>query len=71
MNNIESYLPSRVIHFLMNLHSQPRPIWLSRHGQSEFNLEDRIGGDSGLTQLGEDYAHSLADWVESNISILF
>lgn len=67
VNNIESYLPSRVIHFLMNLHSQPRPIWLSRHGQSEFNLEDRIGGDSGLTSTGGDYAHALADWVESNI----
>ena len=27
----------------------------TRHGQSEYNVEDRIGGDSGLTPRGEEY----------------
>ncbi len=64
VNKIESYLPSRVIHFLMNLHITPRPIWLVRHGESEFNPEDRIGGNSVLTAKGDDFSHKLADWVE-------
>jgi len=67
INRIDSYLPSRVIHFLMNLHITIRPIWLTRHGESEYNLNDRIGGDSPLTSKGDEYAHVLADWVESHI----
>ena len=62
-------MPSRVIHFLMNLHITPRPIWFTRHGQSEYNVEDRIGGDSSLTPRGEEYAHALGDWVENNLSM--
>jgi broad specificity phosphatase PhoE/predicted kinase len=66
INKIESYLSSRVIHFLMNLHITVRPIWLTRHGESEFNVDDRIGGDSPLTLKGDQYAQALADWVEQN-----
>lgn len=63
----------------MNLHVTPRPIWLSRHGESEYNLDDRIGGDSPLTAKGDEFAHTLAgiflplfsksnvDWVENHI----
>ena len=53
----------------MNLHITPRPIWFTRHGQSEYNVEDRIGGDSSLTPRGEEYAHALGDWVENNLSM--
>jgi hypothetical protein len=93
VNKIEAYLPSRVIHFLMNLHITPRPIWyydirspiiilhwkkkayvfllsmhrLTRHGESEYNVSDRIGGDSPLTTKGDKYAQMLADWVDQNI----
>lgn len=38
---------------------------LTRHGQSEYNVVERIGGDSGLTQKGDEFAHALADWVEA------
>jgi broad specificity phosphatase PhoE/predicted kinase len=66
-NRIESYLASRVVFFLMNLHIVPRKIYFTRHGQSEFNALGRIGGDSELTKLGDDYAHRLAEWVHQNI----
>jgi len=29
-NKIDSYLPSRVVHFLINLHVTPRSIWFTR-----------------------------------------
>jgi broad specificity phosphatase PhoE/predicted kinase len=36
-------------------------LYLVRHGESFFNLEDRIGGDSGLTGKGWSQARALAD----------
>lgn len=42
-NRITGYLPGRLVFFLMNIHITPRPIWLTRHGESEFNAQERIG----------------------------
>ncbi len=62
-NNIKSYLQSKIVFYLSNLHTTSRTIWLSRHGESEFNKGDRIGGDSSLTEEGAEYSRRLADWV--------
>ena len=35
-------------------------LYLIRHGETYFNLEDRIGGDSPLTPKGEEQAEALA-----------
>ena len=43
--------------YTINLTISPnRNIYLSRHGESEFNLDDRIGGDPNLSQQGLKYA---------------
>ena len=34
-----------------------------RHGQSEYNLQQKIGGDSSLTAHGREYAVALAKHV--------
>jgi broad specificity phosphatase PhoE/predicted kinase len=62
-NRISGYLPSRLVFFLSNLHVTPRPILLLRHGESEFNVEHRIGGDPPLTARGRAFALRLADWL--------
>lgn len=64
-HEIHGYLPSRLVYFLMNLHVTPRSIWLVRHGESTFNVEDRVGGDSGLSERGQELARSLAAHVRS------
>lgn len=69
LNRISSALPSKVVLFLMNLHNTPRRIFLTRHGQSEFNETGKIGGDSSLTKLGDDYAHILAEWALSHLPV--
>lgn len=51
----------------MNLRTTSHSFFLSRHGQSEYNDMGRIGGDSGLTQHGINYAHRLAEFVEKKI----
>lgn len=52
INNVRSYLQSKIVFFLTTLHTHSRVIWLSRHGESEFNQTDRLGGDSSLTDSG-------------------
>lgn len=53
----------------MNLHTMPRVFYLSRHGQSEYNLLGKIGGDAGLTDAGMEYARRLADFAQSHIGM--
>ncbi|WVF73002.1 hypothetical protein IAT40_007820 [Kwoniella sp. CBS 6097] len=67
INRIESYLQSRVAFYLMNLHLKPRSIYLSRHGESMYNVEGKIGGDSDLSPQGWKYAKALPALVRDNI----
>lgn len=60
MNRVEGGLASQIVFFLTNLHVTPRPLYLTRHGESEYNAQRRIGGDSGLTARGERFARALA-----------
>jgi len=66
MHMIQGYLPGKLVHFLMNMHLVRRPIWLTRHGESEYNVLGRIGGDSALTDRGLAYARSLATFVRDH-----
>lgn len=68
VNNIRGYLPLKVVHFVMNLHTLPRTFFLTRHGQSEYNLLGKIGGDSGLTPAGVEYARRLARFAKEHIA---
>lgn len=67
VNRITGYLPSRLVSFLVNLHNVPRPVWLTRHGQAEFNLIERIGGNTSLSPLGRQYAENLRHFYEERI----
>ncbi len=60
LHRIQGYLPARVVHFLLNLHIQPRSVWLTRHGESTFNVLGRIGGDAPLSDAGRACTHDLA-----------
>jgi broad specificity phosphatase PhoE/predicted kinase len=64
-HEIHGYLPSRLVYFLMNLHVVPRSIWLTRHGESLYNVEDRVGGDPGLSDAGKRFAQALAAHVHA------
>ncbi|KAL2293734.1 hypothetical protein FJTKL_05551 [Diaporthe vaccinii] len=67
INRIQDYLQSRVVYYLMNLHIRPRSVWLSRHGESEYNLDGRIGGDALLSPRGEQYARKLPELVRASV----
>lgn len=69
VSNIRGYLPLKVVHFCMNLHTLPRTFFLTRHGQSHYNLLGKIGGDSGLTPNGVEYAKRLANFAADVIAV--
>ncbi|KAI0397211.1 6-phosphofructo-2-kinase [Xylariaceae sp. FL0594] len=67
INRIQDYLQSRVVYYLMNLHIRPRSVWLSRHGESLYNLSGRIGGDADLSARGHQYARKLPELVRQSV----
>jgi 6-phosphofructo-2-kinase/fructose-2,6-biphosphatase len=46
---------------------QARRIWLTRHGESLYNTLGKIGGDSGLSARGQQYAQLLPEVLESRL----
>lgn len=64
-NQVYGYLQSRIMFLMANLQLRPRPIWLSRHGESMFNTQKRIGGDAPLSPLGQQYATQLDRFVNA------
>lgn len=59
LHQIRGSLLSRIVFFLMNLHIVPRPVFLTRHGESGFNVQGRLGGDPDLTARGRHFAQEL------------
>jgi len=65
LNQIHGYLSGKIVSFLMNLHIQQRPLYFTRHGESQYNELDKIGGDSGLTARGMAYAKLLPKFLRN------
>ena len=40
-------------------------LYLTRHGESEFNVAGKIGGDSPLAPRGKEYAEVLGDYFNA------
>lgn len=60
----DGFLVSKIVGYLPNMHNNPRVIYLTRHGESEDNRQQRLGGNSRLTPLGMAYAQSLRKYME-------
>eukprot|EP00047_Mylnosiga_fluctuans_P002478 m.224671 g.224671 ORF g.224671 m.224671 type:complete len:501 (-) comp11131_c0_seq1:89-1591(-) len=63
IHSLQGYIQMRIVRYLVNLHLKPRVIYLSRHGESEYNVQQLIGGDSDLTPRGEQYALALREFM--------
>ncbi|KAM6333512.1 6-phosphofructo-2-kinase/fructose-2,6-bisphosphatase 2 isoform 3-T4 [Alca torda] len=64
VNRVQDYIQSKIVYYLMNIHVQPRTIYLCRHGESEYNLVGKIGGDSGLSPRGKQFSQALKKFIE-------
>jgi len=67
LNGIHEYLPARLAPLLLSMHLTGRPIWLTRHGESEYNVAGRIGGDSPLSPRGRAFSEALGHFVRDKI----
>jgi broad specificity phosphatase PhoE/predicted kinase len=65
VHRIDGNILSRAVFFLMNLRTKTRSLYLVRHGESVFNVEDRIGGDADLSPRGRAFAKSLSAFMET------
>lgn len=66
IHEVYGWIPGRIVSFLTNLQVTRRPIWLTRHGQSEWNVLGKIGGDAKLSPQGRVYAENLAAHVRGH-----
>uniref|UniRef100_A0A4W4FLJ9 6-phosphofructo-2-kinase/fructose-2,6-bisphosphatase 2 n=1 Tax=Electrophorus electricus TaxID=8005 RepID=A0A4W4FLJ9_ELEEL len=64
VNHVQDYIQSKIVYYLMNIHVHTHSIYLCRHGESEYNVEGLIGGDSGLSARGKEFARALRTFVE-------
>ena len=64
-NNLRGFIPWRVLQLIANICLSNRPIYLSRHGESQYNLLGKLGGDSALSERGFCYAENLASFMRS------
>ena len=65
IHKIEGSLQSKIVYWVMNVHIVPRTIYLTRHGESEYNQLGKIGGDSELSPRGQQYARALAQYFHT------
>mmetsp|Transcript_1671 Transcript_1671/g.3103 ORF Transcript_1671/g.3103 Transcript_1671/m.3103 type:complete len:348 (-) Transcript_1671:16-1059(-) len=69
VHNIRGHIPLKAVHFVMNIKTTTHCFYLTRHGQSEYNRNGRIGGDSGLSEHGVAFARALAAFVKEKITV--
>lgn len=67
INRVSIYLESRIIFYLVNLHIKPRSIYIIRHGESQHNVEGKIGGDALLSSSGEVFASALPNLLQKHL----
>uniref|UniRef100_A0A8C8CSP2 6-phosphofructo-2-kinase/fructose-2,6-bisphosphatase 2 n=1 Tax=Oncorhynchus tshawytscha TaxID=74940 RepID=A0A8C8CSP2_ONCTS len=66
VNKVQDYIQSKIVYYLMNIHVHSHSIYLCRHGESEHNVEGRIGGDGMLSVQGKKFAGALKGFVEQH-----
>lgn len=71
VNRISGYIPGKMVFYLMQickaLGRRSRKIWLTRHGQSQFNVLGKVGGNSNLSTRGAAYTHILPEVLASRV----
>ncbi|XP_030230706.1 6-phosphofructo-2-kinase/fructose-2,6-bisphosphatase 2 isoform X3 [Gadus morhua] len=66
VNRVQDYIQSKIVYYLMNIHVHSHSIYLCRHGESNHNVEGRIGGDSELSHRGRLFSQALRSFIEQH-----
>mgnify|MGYP006087748169 CR=1 FL=1 len=65
LNSIITNYDRIIINNLLNININRKKIYLSRHGESIYNLENKIGGNSNLSEKGNIYAVNLSKYINT------
>jgi len=66
--NLKGYLPSKLLSYLINLHTGERPIYFIKNGESEHEVKGIYGGDSVLSERGKLFSQRLLDYFKTEIN---
>ncbi|XP_077059311.1 6-phosphofructo-2-kinase/fructose-2,6-bisphosphatase 2 isoform X2 [Siphateles boraxobius] len=69
VNRVQDYIQSKIVYYLMNIHVHSHSIYLCRHGESEHNVQGRIGGDAELSSQGRQFASALSGFIKEHIKL--
>ena len=69
--DIQGFLASQTVYYLLNFNLAERQIWITRNGESEDNMLGKIGGNSKLTPRGLKYAKALAKFIDQQRVIFY
>merc|ERR1712071_495023 len=68
VNRVKDHIQSKIVYYLMNVKvGRGRTIYLTRHGESQFNVMGKIGGDSGISPNGLEYARQMGEYVNTTL----
>jgi broad specificity phosphatase PhoE len=65
INNLTCNFQKKIAYFLFNLNKKNVTIYMTRHGQSEGQTKNIIGGNSDLTENGKRYAQRLKEYFDN------
>ena len=68
-NNIFGHLETIILNYIINFRVNIKKIYLTRHGESLFNVQNRIGGDPSLTNKGIDYSKKLFKYISIHYKV--
>lgn len=64
-HRLDGALQSKSLAYLSSFKATPKTLYFSRHGESEFNVLGRIGGDSDLSPRGRMYAAAISNFFNN------
>lgn len=67
----ENGILTDIASFVGSVNLMKKNVYLSRHGETFFNEQDRIGGDSELTDKGMESAEKMADYFSGRNLVIF
>ncbi|XP_034947081.1 6-phosphofructo-2-kinase/fructose-2,6-bisphosphatase-like isoform X2 [Chelonus insularis] len=65
VHKVSGHVESKVLGYLGCINIKPHTLYFSRHGESEYNVLGKIGGDAVLSARGERYAQALATRINA------
>jgi 6-phosphofructo-2-kinase len=62
-HQLKGFMTRGIASYLSTFNLAPRQIWITRHGKSEDNRLGKLGGNSNLTDEGQEYGKVLYNFV--------